>query len=91
MSTEIIAYHFWSPTCAPCQAIKPSIDDLKEEFPTIVWRSVNTHDDINKAVHTFSIQFVPTIVVTVNETEIGRHSGTSIIGYYSLFRKAIKS
>jgi thiol-disulfide isomerase/thioredoxin len=30
---SVQAYHFWSPTCAPCVALKPAVQDLKEEFP----------------------------------------------------------
>jgi thiol-disulfide isomerase/thioredoxin len=84
----IIAYHFWSPTCGPCQVIKPAIEDLKEEFPNVVWRSVNTHNDINNASQTFQVSVVPTIVVTKDGSEVGRHSGTSMSIYYSILRKA---
>jgi thiol-disulfide isomerase/thioredoxin len=85
----VIAYHFWSPTCAPCKVIKPAIDDLKEEFPDVLWRSVNTHDDVNDAARAFSVSVVPTIVVTKNGTEVARHSGTNMSIYYSILRKAI--
>lgn len=85
----VIAYHFWSPTCGPCKVIKPAIEDLKEEFPDVLWRSVNTHDDINDASRTFSVSVVPTIVVTKNGTEVARHSGTNMSIYYSILRKAI--
>jgi len=85
----VIAYHFWSPTCGPCKVIKPAIEDLKEEFPDVLWRSVNTHDDINDASRTFSVTVVPTIVVTKNGTEVARHSGTNMSIYYSILRKAI--
>jgi thiol-disulfide isomerase/thioredoxin len=87
----IIAYHFWSPTCGPCQVIKPAIEDLKEEFPNVVWRSVNTHNDINNAAPTFQVSVVPTIVVTKDGSEVGRHSGTSMSIYYSILRKAVAS
>jgi thiol-disulfide isomerase/thioredoxin len=87
----IIAYHFWSPTCGPCQVIKPAIEDLKEEFPNVVWRSVNTHNDINTASQTFQVSVVPTIVVTKDGSEVGRHSGTSMSIYYSILRKAVAS
>jgi thioredoxin 1 len=86
--SEVIAYHFWSPTCGPCKVIKPAIEDLKEEFPDVVWRSVNTHDDVNGAARKFSVGIVPTIVVTKNDVEVGRHSGTAMITYYSILRKA---
>jgi thiol-disulfide isomerase/thioredoxin len=87
----VIAYHFWSPTCGPCQVIKPAIEDLKEEFPNVLWRSVNTHNDINNASQTFQVSVVPTIVVTKDGSEVGRHSGTSMSIYYSILRKAVAS
>ena len=86
---SVVAYHFWSPTCAPCKVIKPAIEDLKEEFPGVEWISVNTHDDVQSHAATFAVSVVPTIVVTFKGTEVGRHSGTSMISYYSLLRKAL--
>jgi thiol-disulfide isomerase/thioredoxin len=82
------AYHFWSPSCTPCHTIKPAIDDLKEEFPDVKWTSVNTHIDLHGLGKKFGIQVVPTIVIMKNGAEIGRHSGTNMIVYYTLIRKA---
>jgi thioredoxin 1 len=85
---SIVIYHFWSPTCGPCKVIKPAIEDIKEEFSEIPWVSVNTHDDPNGFARRFSVNVVPTMVVTKNDMEVGRHSGTNIILYYTLIRKA---
>jgi thioredoxin 1 len=81
------AYHFWSPTCAPCRVIKPAIEDLKEEFPGVKWHSVNTHDDVDNYSQKFGVSVVPTIVFVKNGTEVGRHSGTSMGVYYTLARR----
>ena len=35
------------------------------------------------------VKAVPTVVVAKNGAEIGRHSGTNVIMYYSLLRKAL--
>lgn len=86
MSVE--AYHFWSPTCTPCHTILPAINDLKEEFDDVKWTSVNTHVDMNGLGKKMGIQAVPTIVVFKNGAEVGRHSGTNMIVYYTLIRKA---
>lgn len=92
---RIVAYHFWSPTCAPCKVIKPSIEDLKEEFSQISWVSVNTHDDQLDFADKFGVQVVPTIVVTVSD-DTGkliaseRHSGTSMAPYYRIIRNALR-
>jgi len=78
---NVIAYHFWSPTCAPCNIIKPAVEDLKEEFPDVHWVPVNTHDDTYGLASKYKVSVVPTIVVI--------YSGTSMITYYSILRKAI--
>jgi hypothetical protein len=39
-----------------------------------------------RALH---VDRVPTMVVAKNGAEIGRHSGTNVIMYYSLIRKAL--
>ena len=86
---SITAYHFWSPTCAPCKAIKPSIEDLKEEFVSVNWVSVNTQDDKNGYAEKFGVSVIPTIVVVVDDS-IERHTGTAIAGYYRIIRNAIR-
>lgn len=85
----VIAYHFWSPTCGPCAAIKPAIADLIEEFPGIHFIGVNTHDDPQGIAAKFGIHVVPTIVFLKKGVEVGRYSGTAIILYYTLARKAL--
>jgi len=85
---SIEAFHFWSPTCSPCIAIKPAIDDLKEEFDDVKWTSVNTHIDPHGLGRKMGIKVVPTIVIFRDGAEVGRHSGTNMIVYYSLIRKA---
>lgn len=85
----IVALHFWSPTCNPCKVIKPALEDLKEEFPDVQWVSINTHQDTKGLAAQFSVKIVPTVVVLKDNVEIGRHSGSTIITYYSLIRKAM--
>jgi thiol-disulfide isomerase/thioredoxin len=92
---KITAYHFWSPTCGPCKVIKPSIDDLKEEFTQVTWVSVNTHDDQFGYAEKFGVQVVPTIVVTVSDDNdkliaSERHSGTAMAAYYRILRNALR-
>lgn len=86
---SVTVYHFWSPTCAPCKAIKPSIDDLKEEFSNVTWVSVNTHDDKDGIAIKYDVKIVPTIVV-VSNSHIERHTGTSVAGYYRIIRNGIR-
>jgi thioredoxin 1 len=85
----VFAYHFWSPTCAPCKAIKPTIEDLKEEFDSVKWVSVNTHDDTEGYAEKYGVSVVPTIVVVVGDS-VERHTGTQVAGYYRILRSAIR-
>jgi len=91
MSTTppVTAYHFWSPTCGPCATIKPAIADLIDEFPVINFVAVNTHNDPQGIAAKFNVSVVPTIVYLKNGVEVSRYSGTSMIMYYTLARKAL--
>ena len=92
---SVVAYHFWSPTCAPCKYIKPAIEDLKEEFPKVSWISVNTHDDQEGLATKYNVSVVPTIVVEsivddkVLVTE--KQTGTNMANYYRIIRNALKA
>jgi thioredoxin 1 len=88
---SVTAYHFWSPTCAPCRVIKPAIEDLKEEFDAVQWVSVNTHEDANDFSLKMNVSVVPTIVVVRDGEEVGRHSGTTLGVYYAILRKALSA
>jgi hypothetical protein len=49
---------------------------------------VNTHVDPHGLGRKMNVQVVPTIVVFRDGVEVGRHSGTNMIVYYSILRKA---
>ena len=87
--TEAIAYHFWSQTCPPCNAIKPVIADLKEEFNTVQWISIDIKNDQQEYGKKFDVRFVPTVVVVGKNGQIGKHSGTAVAGYYRILRAGI--
>ena len=92
---SVIAYHFWSPTCAPCVALKPAVEDLKEEFSQVKWVSVNTHDDKAGLSKKYGVKVVPTIVFEAYDKEgnvlsTDKHTGTNISGYYRILRSALK-
>ena len=92
---SITAYHFWSPTCAPCKVIKPAVEDLKEEFSQIQWISVNIQDDPRNYTGEFGVKVVPTIVVVVRDEAgtikyVGKESGTAMANYYRLIRTGLR-
>lgn len=93
---SVSAYHFWSPTCGPCKVIKPALEDLKEEFLTVDWTTVNTHDDPENLVSLYGVKIVPTIVVVARDDNgqvllTEKQSGTNISAYYRILRSAQKA
>jgi len=92
---SVSAYHFSSPTCAPCKMLKPAVDDLKEEFTQITWVSVNTHDDKEGLAGKYGVKVVPTIVVESKNADgevvsTEKHVGTGIAGYYRILRNGLR-
>jgi thiol-disulfide isomerase/thioredoxin len=90
---SVTAYHFWSPTCGPCKVIKPALEDLKEEFMTVDWTTVNTHDDPRNLASIYGVKVVPTIVVIARDDNgqvvlTEKQSGTNISAYYRILRNA---
>ena len=86
----VVVLQFWSPTCGPCTAIKPALEDLKDEFEgKIRWVSVNPHQDSEGYASRLQVKVVPTIVVLKNDVEVGRYSGTQIAIFYALIRKGL--
>lgn len=93
--SKIEAYHFWSTTCAPCNAIKPLMADLKEEFEKINWISVNVQQDPNNFREKFGVTSWPTVVVVAYDATgkvvySEKHSGTAAAGYYRIIRNALR-
>ena len=93
---SIRAYHFSSPTCMPCQHIKPAIEQLKQDFPEVKWISVNTHNDKEGYAVVHNVKVVPTIIVEVRDNKgkvLGgqRASGTDMMTYHRMIRGAIKA
>jgi thiol-disulfide isomerase/thioredoxin len=77
MSSKV--YIFTSETCAPCKQIKPALKELQEDFP-LEWIFLDLNSSEAKE---FDIQKVPTMVVKTS-TNIKKHSGTDITGYYKI-------
>ena len=88
--SDVVAFHFWSPTCGPCKTIKPSIEALKEDFEQVQWVSVNTHADPQNIAGKFGVTHVPTMVVTKKNDVVGKVSGTAMAEYYRILRAATR-
>jgi thioredoxin-like negative regulator of GroEL len=86
-----IAYHFFSPTCGPCQYIKPTIADLIDDFPGIYFIGVNTKDDPQGIAGKLRVQYVPTFVILKAGVEIGRYTGSEPSMFFALCRKLMNA
>jgi thiol-disulfide isomerase/thioredoxin len=82
-------YVFSSPTCPPCQTLKPVIQDLKEDFPSLQWIDVNVKNDPQGFTQKYGVKQVPTIVVHSHKG-IESHSGTAAMGYYRILKNAMQ-
>ena len=80
-------YFFTSPTCGPCKAVKPVITELQEDYNQIQWGMVDTSVDRENLASTFKVTHVPTMVAVYHGKEVGRHSGTQMMGYFSLVKR----
>ena len=92
---SIQVYHFSKTSCPPCNAIKPSMADLKEEFGQVPWESVNVDTDTRGLANQFGVTSVPTMLTIArdasgNIVHTERHSGTNIAGYYRIVRNLLR-
>ena len=80
-------YFFTSPTCGPCKSVKPVVNELQEDYKTITWIQIDTTADPQNVATTYKVTHVPTMVAVFNGKEIGRHSGTQMMGYFALVKR----
>jgi thioredoxin 1 len=78
--------YFSSPSCAPCRTIKPTIEELKEDYAHVPWKSINTSVD-QAEMKQLGVTSIPAMVIVKDGKEVGRHTGTTLIGYYNLLRR----
>jgi len=76
-------YHFWSASCEPCKRMKPVFDELKQDFPTLSWVSIDIRNDPQGLTQKFNVKTVPSLVVN-NVLQ----SGTDAPSYYRLLKNA---
>ena len=58
-------YYFFSPTCGPCRALAPVIDQLADEFPGVIKVDITQQLDVARR---FSVRATPTVVLVVQGT-----------------------
>jgi len=85
------AYFFTSATCGPCKAVKPVVAELQEDYKQINWATVDTGNDPGHLAALYKITHVPTMVAVYDGREVGRHSGTQMMGYFALVKRLTQS
>jgi hypothetical protein len=67
--------------------VKPVVSELTEDHPRLTWVTVDTTADPGNLATTYKVTHVPTMVAVSGGTEIGRHSGTQLMGYFALAKR----
>ena len=79
-------YYFSSETCAPCRTIKPTIEELKEDYAYVPWKLMNIVAD-KDLTEKMGVTSIPAMVITKDGNEVARHTGSTLIGYYNILRR----
>ena len=65
--SKLLVIDFKASWCAPCKAIKPFIDYLKENYPNVDFYEIDIEDDNTETItNTFDIKKVPTFIYYKN-------------------------
>ena len=83
----LVVIKFYTDSCMPCKRLKPVIEKMEKEFPSVKIYSVNIEEDY-KLAKQFRIKSVPTMVFLNGETELQRIEG---LANTENTRKAFKS
>lgn len=72
-SGKIVLIDFWSPTCGPCKAIMPVIDQVAQDFSgnsRVIIGKLNTAQ--NNVFMQYGVRTVPTILIFKNGQVVDR-------------------
>jgi thioredoxin 1 len=64
---RLVVLDFKATWCGPCKALKPFIEYLQNEYPTVVFKEIDIEDeDLTSITEKFSIAKVPTLIYMKN-------------------------
>lgn len=71
---SLVVIDFWAPSCAPCLAMLPLLQQLGQKFPELTLTKINA-DAEPVLVREFNVRSLPTLVVINQRLEVGRITG----------------
>ncbi|MDA2935718.1 thioredoxin [Patescibacteria group bacterium AH-259-L05] len=74
-SSLTMVIEFWASWCAPCQMMKPVIEELEKEYKNKI-KVIKINSDLSpKIVSQYTVQGLPTIIIFKNGKEAERVTG----------------
>ena len=65
---------FWSETCGPCNALAPTINQVKNQFESVMFQDININNDFETA-RSYGVRSIPLVVIEKDGVEVDRILG----------------
>jgi thioredoxin 1 len=77
-SEKPVLLDFWATWCAPCKALKPTLEKFSEENTDVTVVAADV-DQTREFVDHFGVSAVPTLILVKNGEEVKRITGNQTI------------